>query len=118
MQRIDTHIDRIIVEIEGQEYALAEKTVKVAEALVEARRKLRDAPEYKLWRAELKILIGKCALRRLFRSGEEENLDRMQRIHAGVLRAFEHNAELVERECMDAGETVFHRSDARTSEGR
>lgn len=98
MERIDTRIDRVRVEIEGREYALAEKTVERAEALIEARRKLRSAPGYRLWLAELRILLGKRAVKRLFPHGDRENIDRMQRIHGGVMRAFEHNAVRTEEE--------------------
>ena len=38
MKRIDTEIDCVRVEIEGRVYALAEKTIAVAEALRTVRR--------------------------------------------------------------------------------
>ena len=126
MIQIDTKIDRVRVEIEGRVYALAEKTIAVAEALRAARKKYRDAPGYRLWMADLKILLGKRAVKRLLTAGEKENLDRMQRIHDGVLRAFEHNADRTEedalltalRELCRAGETpVISRSDAQGREG-
>ena len=98
MKRIDTEIDRVRVEIEGRVYALAEKTIAVAEALRTVRRKYRDAPGYRLWKAELKVLLGKRAVKKLFADGDRENLDRMQRIHGGVLRAFEYNAVQAEEE--------------------
>ena len=102
MMQIGTEIDRVRVEIEGRVYALTEKTIAVAEALCAARKKYRDAPGYRLWMAELKILLGKRAVKRLFTEGERENLDRMQRIHNGVLRAFEHNAAQIEEERLAA----------------
>ena len=98
MMQIETKIDRVRVEIEGRTYALAEKTVAVAEALYRVRKKYRDAPGYRLWLAELRILLGRRAMKKLFTAGEKENLDRMQRIHDGVLRAFEHNAAQIEEE--------------------
>ena len=98
MMRIGTKVDRVRVEIEGRTYALAEKTIAVADALCAVRRKYRDAPGYRLWMAELRILLGKRAVKKLFTDGEKENLDRMQRIHDGVLRAFEHNAAQVEED--------------------
>ena len=124
--RIETKIDRVRVEIEGRVYALAEKTVEVAEALCRVRRKYRDAPEYRLWMAELKILLGKRAVKRLFTDGEGENLDRMQRIHDGVLRAFEHNAAQIEEKhlaaalrqlCRVGDVPLIPRSDAQEREG-
>lgn len=123
--RIDTGIRRIRVEIEGRQYALAEKTERVADALISRRRQLRRAPEYRLWRAELRILLGRGALRRIFPAGKRENLDRMQRIHAGVLRAFEYNAQVLEGEQLlsallqgGADERVVRRGDGSGDEGR
>ena len=124
--RIETKIDRVRVEIEGRVYALAEKTVEVAEALRRVRRKYRDAPGYRLWLAELRVLLGKRAVKRLFTDGERENLDRMQRIHDGVLRAFEHNAAQIEEEhlaaalrqlCRMGDVPLIPRSDAQEREG-
>ena len=126
MKRIETKIDRVCVEIEGRVYVLAEKTIAVAEALRHARKKYRDAPGYRLWMAELRILLGKRAMKKLFSDGERENLDRMQRIHDGVLRAFEYNAAQMEeermaaalRELCRAGEApVISRSDVQEREG-
>lgn len=124
--RIETKIERVRVEIEGRVYALAEKTIAVAEGLRRARKKYRDAPGYRLWMAELKILLGKRAVKKLFTHGEGENLDRMQRIHDGVLRAFEHNAAQIEeehlaaalRELCRAGDIpLISRGDAQEREG-
>ena len=102
MMQIETKIDRVRVEIEGRVYPLAEKTIGVAEALCRVRKKYRDAPGYKLWMAELKVLLGRRAVKKLFTDGEKENLDRMQRIHDGVLRAFEHNAAQIGEEHLAA----------------
>lgn len=93
MNRIDTDISSLPVEIEDREYPVAEKTIAVAEQLLTARKRLDGEPIYKLWLAELDILLGKPATRELFPNGNNENIDRLQRIHAGVLRAFDHNAE-------------------------
>ncbi|MDO5323438.1 MAG: hypothetical protein Q4G06_05415 [Clostridia bacterium] len=126
MKRIETKIDRVCVEIEGRVYVLAEKTIAVAEALRHVRRKYRDAPGYRLWLAELRILLDKRAMNKLFSYGDRENLDRMQRIHGGVLRAFEYNAAQMEeerlaaalRQLCRAGEApVISRSDAQEREG-
>ena len=125
--KIDSKIDRVRVEIEGRLYPLAEKTRAVADALIAARKRLRRAPEYRLWQAELRILLGRRAMARLFRSGSRENLDRMQRIHSGVLRAFEHNAEAVNSErlldalmhaCADSAEPDASCVGAHPIEGR
>ena len=99
MNRIDTEISSITVEIEEKEYPVAEKTVAIAEQLLGARRHLDGEPEYKLWLEELSIMLGKPAVRELFSSGKSENIDRLQRIHSSVLRAFNHNSdELREQE--------------------
>ena len=96
MNRIDTDISPITVEIEDREYPVAEKTVAIAEQLLAAQKRLDGEPVYKLWLAELDVLLGKPATRELFPNGKDENIDRLQRIHAGVLRAFDHNAELLQ----------------------
>ena len=75
--------------------------------------------------AELRILLGRRAMKKLFTAGEKENLDRMQRIHDGVLRAFEHNAAQIEEErllealrelCRAGGLPVISREDAQGRE--
>lgn len=101
MERINTEVDQIVVEIDGEEYAVAPKTVGIADQLAAARRKCDGKPEYRLWLAELEILLGKDAVKTLFVSGNDENIDRMQMIHAGVFRAFEHNADAVEAEAAE-----------------
>lgn len=98
MSFINTEIDSVIVEIEEKEYPVAEKTVETADRLAEAAKKCTGQPEYKLWLAELEVLLGKAAVKELFCSGKKENIDRIQRIHAGVLRAFEHNADSLQEE--------------------
>lgn len=98
MERIETDIAPVTVEIDGAEYAVAERTAAVEEALMEARRKCEGRLEYRLWLAELEILLGRGAVKRLFCSGRKENLDRMQQIHAGVCRAFERRSDEIERQ--------------------
>lgn len=96
MMRIDTDIERMSVEIEGEEYEVAEKTVAVADALIAAAEKNADKPNYKIWMADLEVLLGKDTVRKLFPGGKNENLDRMQRIHAGVLEAFDYNSRAMQ----------------------
>lgn len=93
--RIDTDIPEIIVEIEGREYALAPRTVEVMDRLAEAERASMGKPVYKLWLAELEIILGKAACRELFTGGRAENVDRLQMIYAGVARAFQHTEDAV-----------------------
>ena len=98
MAYINTDIIGVIVEIEDKEYPVTEKTVETADKLAEAAKKCAGQPEYKLWLAELEVLLGKNAMKELFNSGKKENIDRIQRIHAGVLRAFDHNADALQEE--------------------
>ena len=98
MGYIDTDIKAITVEIEEKEYPVAAKTVEIADRLAEAAKKCAGQPEYKLWLAELEVLLGKAAVKELFASGRQENIDRIQRIRAGVLRAFEYNASALQEE--------------------
>lgn len=98
MAYINTDIIGVIVEIEDKEYPVTEKTVETADKLAEAAKKCAGQPEYKLWLAELEVLLGKNAMKELFNSGKKENIDRIQRIHAGVLRAFDHNADTLQEE--------------------
>ena len=93
MIRIDTDVSEVIVEIEEKEYALAPRTVEVMEKLQEAERSNMGKPVYKLWLAELEILLGKDACRELFNAGRLENVDRIQMIYAGVARAFQHTED-------------------------
>ena len=94
--RIDTDIERVSVEIEGDEYKVAEKTVAVADALIDAAARCDGKPEYKQYLADLEVLLGADAVRRLFPDGKRENIDRMQRIHAGVLDAFDYNSRVMQ----------------------
>lgn len=96
--RIDTDISAIIVEIEGNEYEVAEKTVAVAEKIQKAQNDHVGKPEYQLWLAMIEIILGKSACKKLFPNGKSENLDRMERIYMGVLKAFGHNSEELEEE--------------------
>lgn len=96
--RIDTDIERVRIEIEGEEYEVAPKTVAVADALIDAAARCDGKPEYKQYLADLEVLLGADAVRRLFPDGKRENIDRMQRIHAGVLEAFDYNNRAVQEQ--------------------
>lgn len=98
MNFIETGIEAVAVEIEDKEYPVAEKTVEIAEKLAEAAKKCAGMPEYKLWLAELEVLLGKGAMRELFTGGKKENIDRIHRIHSGVMRAFDYNAQALQEE--------------------
>lgn len=96
--RINTKIERVNVEIDGKNYEVAEKTVAIAEKLRDAEMICDGMPEYRLWLKEIEILLGSEAVEELFRDGNDENLDRMERIHDGVLSAFEYNADKLREE--------------------
>ena len=98
MERIESRIPTAAVEIDGVEYPLAERTVAVLEQLAEAQRRNEGRMEYRLWLAELEILLGRSAMKKLFAAGRRENVDRMQMIHAGVCRAFERCGSEIDRQ--------------------
>lgn len=96
--RINTKIERVNVEIDGKTYEVAEKTVGIAEKLRDAAMNCYGMPEYRLWLKEMEILLGTDAVEELFRDGNDENLDRMERIHNGVLSAFDYNSAKMREE--------------------
>ena len=96
--RINTKIERVNVEIDGKTYEVAEKTVSIAEKLRDAAMSCYGMPEYRLWLKEMEILLGVDAVEALFPDGNDENLDRMERIHDGVLSAFDYNSAKMREE--------------------
>ena len=96
--RINTKIERVNVEIDGKTYEVAEKTVGIAEKLRDAETSCYGMPEYRLWLKDMEILLGADAVGALFPDGNDENLDRMERIHDGVLSAFDYNATKLREE--------------------
>ena len=90
--RINTKIERVNVEIDGKTYEVAEKTVSIAEKLRDAETSCYGMPEYRLWLKDMEILLGAEAVGALFPDGNDENLDRMERIHDGVISAFNYNS--------------------------
>lgn len=102
MTKIDTStIVPIIVEIDGEEFPVASKTIETADKLIAAQESAEGLAAYHLWLAELRVLLGSNAVEKLFHSGSKENIDRIHRIHAGVLQAFEHHAIQTEMQIMD-----------------
>lgn len=90
--RIDADIREVSVEIDGNTYPVAAKTVAVAEKLKKAQEISEGAkPQYELWLSHLEILLGAKAVRALFPDGRNENLDRMEAIYYGVMDAFDVN---------------------------
>ena len=89
--RIDTEIRPVIVEIDGKEYDVAPKTVELLEKL----RGVEDAAvkagkmRHEMEMEQLELLLGRQAVRELFRAGKKENVDRVDAIYYGVLEAFD-----------------------------
>lgn len=96
--RINTKIERVNVEIDGKTYEVAEKTVGIAEKLRDAETSCYGMPEYRLWLKDMEILLGADAVGALFPDGNDENLDRMERIHDGVISAFNYNSAKMREE--------------------
>lgn len=88
---INTELKQIYVEIEGEEYPLAERTIATEEKLDAAFKNLVGQPVYRAWLAELEVLLGKSATKKLFPNGKNENLDRLYMIRTGVASAYEQN---------------------------
>ena len=89
--RIDTEIRQVIVEIDGKEYNVAPKTVELLEKL----RGVEDAAvkagkmRHEMEMEQLELLLGRQAVRGLFKAGKNENVDRVDAIYYGVLEAFD-----------------------------
>lgn len=101
MKTIDTYINDMSVEIDEKVYHVAAKTIETAEKLFDVAKRMEGQPEYKMWLAEMEVLLGKAAVKEIFPNGRKENLDRMYRIYCGVYEAFEYNAEQVQQEKME-----------------
>ena len=89
--RIDTEIRPVIVEIDGKEYDVSPKTVELLEKL----RGVEDAAvkagkmRHEMEIEQLELLLGRQAVRGLFKAGKNENVDRVDAIYYGVLEAFD-----------------------------
>ena len=113
MQRIDTtSIKEIYVEIDGQEYKLAPKTVATVNDLLSVYRRNEGEPEYKLWLEEMRVILGEKAAAALFNKGRQENVDRIHRIRSGVMRAFDTNADETIAEEMESSIEQMNRATA------
>ena len=98
MEEICTEIAPVTVRIEGEVYPLAPRTAEMENRLLAAQKKHTGKPAHKLQRAQIRLLLGEQAEKKLFPDGKHENLDRMQRIHAGVCVAFARNAVACDRQ--------------------
>lgn len=85
---IETNVEQINVEIDGVEYPLTPHTIETNEKLIEAAKKNEGKPLYCRWLAEMEIVLGKTALKKIFPNGKRENIDRMRMIYNGVVFAF------------------------------
>ena len=97
---INTDIAKVVVEIDDNEYELADRTIELLKKLV----KIEDdsvmngrlEPEKQM--EQLQMLMGKEAVRKIFPKGQKENADRLNAIYYGVIRAFDMNAAKVREE--------------------
>lgn len=87
--RIDTEMERRVIDVDGKEYPIAEKTIAVIEKLNDIEHENKDKPAYRLAMAELEVLLGKAACRELFPNGKNENVDRILIIWAAVAEQFD-----------------------------
>lgn len=89
--RIDTEIRPVIVEIDGKEYDVAPKTVELLEKLRGAEDAAVKAGKmrHEMEMEQLELLLGRQAVRELFKAGKNENVDRVDAIYYGVLEAFD-----------------------------
>lgn len=101
--RIDTEIAEITVEIEDNEYTLAPRTVELCDKLRGLEKKYEGQALYRLWLAELELIMGKAAVKQIFPGGGRENVDRMYAIYRGVAKAFYYNADALDSDAR-AGE--------------
>lgn len=101
MIQANTDIENIVVEIEDEEYPLLPKTVDIEEKLLAAEKENLGKPAYKLWLAEIRILLGDTAYNKLFHSGKNENVDRIHSIFHAVVKAFNYHDEVIEGEDLE-----------------
>lgn len=102
MERINTEITRYTIEINDREYEIAENTIGIAEKLRKAEQDTQKEPRYKMWIAELEILLGRDAMREIFPGNKDDiNIDLLHRIYLGVATAFKANGEASEHEYME-----------------
>lgn len=94
--RIDTEINDITLEIDDNEYALAPRTIELCDKLAQLEKKLEGQPLYRLWLAELELLLGKAAIKQIFPNGQRENVDRIYAIYRGAARAFRYNSDAMD----------------------
>jgi len=99
---IDTSIDQVIVIIDDVEYPLAENTIETREKLNACYKATAGKARHERQFAELEVLLGKTACKKIFSNGKKENLDRLYKIHSGVIMAFQANHFAVDN---DAAET-------------
>lgn len=97
--RIDVDIKQITVEIGDKEYPVAEKTVEIAERLRKADESAAGTvKQYESWLAQLKILLGELAVKELFPDIRISNLDCIEQIYYGVMKAFDYNGDQMREE--------------------
>lgn len=107
--QIDTKIKPVTVEIEGQTYPVAAKTVELLEKMrrVEEIAIKNGRMQYEMEIEQLKLLLGRRAARALFAGGGKVNADRVDAIYFGVLDAFDAEGRRLRKERSDAVAAEF-----------
>ena len=96
--RIDTDIKTVLVEIDGEEYEVAENTIATFEKIDKVMTDMVGKPTFRVWMAVIEILLGKTAYKKIFSDGKNENIDRIERIYEGVMKAYRYNSETFREE--------------------
>ncbi len=92
----------VSVEIDGMEFPVAKRTVRTDRQLTKLLERYQAEKDtikpYEMWLEAIGILLGEDVRAMLFAAGEDENLDRMEAIYWGVLRAYSRNRMDMEQE--------------------
>lgn len=101
---IETQIRPVTVEIEGEDYRVYPKTVELLERMrrVEELAVQGGRMQHEMEIEQLKLLLGKQAVRRLFGGGRKLNVDRVDAIYFGVLDAFDAHSRRLREERSEA----------------
>lgn len=103
--------DAVTVNIEGREYALAERTERTEKELRELESRVQSDTQYESDLALIRILIGENAVSELFPNGEDENLNRLHYYAVKLGELYRDEYQQIEAE---RHETTLKRIDAIT----
>lgn len=104
--------ESVTVSIEGNEYALAERTGRTEKELRELESRARSDTQYESDLALIRILVGENAVSELFPNGEDENLNRLHYYAVKLLELYQDEYRQIEAERY---ETTLKQMDAITS---